>query len=303
MTENIPMMSCPVCGERQNLSLLPFQCKDYTVSGERYAIAHCNHCQHRYTLNPPAENEIGRYYKSDTYVSHSDTQEGFVNKLYHIVRKRALKKKQWVICNDTGKNTGKILDIGCGTGAFLNQMKLAGWEVNGLEPDEDARRLAESHYAIQPQAPDALFSFSAETFDAVTMWHVLEHVHRLDEYLTQIHSILKKDGVFFVAVPNYRSYDAEKYKEFWAGYDVPRHLHHFCAESINTLMQKKGFYIDTLRPMPYDAFYVSLLSEKYIHGKDRLVQGFLNGWRSFQRSSADVRTCSSILYIIRKKEK
>ncbi|MBX7242151.1 MAG: class I SAM-dependent methyltransferase [Bacteroidia bacterium] len=302
MKENMQIMPCTVCGETENLSLLPFQCKDYTVSGEMYAIAQCNHCQHRYTLSPPSEKEIGKYYKSDTYVSHSDTQEGVINKLYHIVRKRALKKKQFVICNDSGKKTGKILDIGCGTGAFLSQMKQAGWNVNGLEPDEDARKQAETLHGIQPQSPEALFTFAPETFDAVTMWHVLEHVHRLDEYLSQIHAILKKEGVFFVAVPNFKSYDAEKYKEFWAGYDVPRHLHHFCPESMHTLMQKNGFYIDKLRPMPYDAFYVSLLSEKYIHGKDRLFHGFLNGWRSFQQSSVDVRTCSSILYIIRKKD-
>lgn len=301
MTKQITTIPCPICNESNHIKLLPFSCKDYTVSGEEYQIAECGNCQHRFTLNPPSEKNIGKYYKSDTYISHSNTQKGLINQLYHIVRKRALVKKQVIICSDTQKSKGTILDIGCGIGAFLGKMKESGWETFGLEPDADARALAESLHGVVPQPPEALFSLPQNTFDAVSMWHVLEHVHRLDEYLSQIYKILKTEGVFFVAVPNFRSPDAENYQGFWAGYDVPRHLHHFCPESMHTLMQKHGFYIDKLRSMPYDAFYVSLLSEKYIHGKDRLLSGFYQGWRSFQQSSADVRVCSSILYIIRKK--
>ena len=302
MTDKLRISPCTACGEDSHLSVLPFRCKDFTVSGEEYALAHCHRCQHRYTLKPPSESEIGKYYQSDTYVSHSNTQEGIVNKLYHIVRKRALKRKNTIIKNDTEKKTGTVLDIGCGIGAFLGQMKHSDWEVTGLEPDEGARKQAENLFGIKPEMPEKLFSFAPESFDAITMWHVLEHVHRLDEYLTQIHKILKKDGVFFVAVPNYRSYDAEKYEAFWAGYDVPRHLHHFSPDSMEFLMQRHDFHIEKLRRMPFDAFYVSLLSEKYMNGKDRLFAGFLTGFRSFQQSNMDVRTCSSVLYVIRKKK-
>jgi 2-polyprenyl-3-methyl-5-hydroxy-6-metoxy-1,4-benzoquinol methylase len=283
------------------LSVLPFTCTDYTVSKEVFSIAHCGHCEHRFTVNPPAENVIGKYYQSEDYVSHSNTQKGLINRLYHIVRLRALKKKREILVADTGKVQGQLLDIGCGIGAFLGTMKAANWEVKGLEPDAGARAQVQNIHGIVAESPEQLFSLAPESYDAVTMWHVLEHVHRLDEYLTQIHTILKKDGVFFVAVPNYSSLDADIYQEKWAAYDVPRHLHHFCPTSMHNLLKQHGFEIDKLRPMPFDSFYVSLLSEKYVHGKIRFISGFWNGWKSFLKARKEVKYCSSLLYVIRKK--
>lgn len=292
---------CPVCKEKTNISIVPFSCIDYTVSKESFALGHCSNCTHRYTLHAPIESEIGKYYKSTEYISHSNTQKGLVNRLYHIVRQYALIKKKYILVSDTAKETGKILDIGCGIGAFLATMKAANWDVKGLEPDENARAQAQNIHGISPDSPDTLFSLTQNSFDAVTMWHVLEHVHRLDDYLQQIHAILKPEGVLFIAVPNYTSLDATIYQDKWAGYDVPRHLHHFSPKSLHTLVQQHGFKIDKIRPMPFDSFYVSLLSEKYIYGKFRFIQGFWNGFKSYLTARKNVGRCSSILYVIKKK--
>lgn len=294
-------MLCPVCKNTENIALLPFQCKDYTVSQELFSIAHCPACSHRFTVNPPAEAEIGKYYHADAYISHSNTQKGLINRLYHIVRKYALRQKYQLILQDTAKQSGSILDIGCGIGAFPATMQAKGWQAKGLEPEPAARQQAKALFGLEVQPSEDLFSLAADSFDAVTMWHVLEHVHRLDDYLAQIHKILKTNGRFFVAVPNYIALDEQIYKQYWAAYDVPRHLHHFCPTSMQKLTKTHGFTVEKIRPMPFDSFYVSLLSEKYKTGSYKFLAGFWNGLRSYLHARKRVETGSSILYVIRKK--
>lgn len=290
--------TCPVCYSQRTQFV--FNVKDYTVSQKEFTVWHCDDCQHRFTADIPSESEIGVYYQSEDYISHTNTQKGLVNRLYHIVRSWALKSKRNTIVKYSGKQQANLLDIGCGTGAFLNTMKLANWTVSGLEPDETARAQAQKNFNFLPESPDKLFAFAEESFDAITMWHVLEHVHKLHPYIAQIHKILKKDGVFFVAVPNYRSLDAEIYQDKWAAYDVPRHLYHFSPESMKTLLQKYGFQIIQHQAMPFDSFYVSLLSEKCKTGKTNLISGFWNGFKSYLQATRNPKRCSSILYIIKK---
>jgi 2-polyprenyl-3-methyl-5-hydroxy-6-metoxy-1,4-benzoquinol methylase len=104
-------------------------------------------------------------------------------------------------------------------------------------------------------------------FDAITMWHVLEHVHDLSAYIQQLKSILRDNGKILIAVPNYTSLDAKIYQQYWAAYDVPRHLYHFSPRSVQMLMEKHGLKIIQYKPMWYDSFYISLLSSKYRNGK------------------------------------
>lgn len=289
---------CPVCGSTKINAILV--AKDYTVSSETFSIWQCNNCLLRFTQDIPVQEEIGAYYKSEEYISHSGTRKGLVNQLYHIVRNFTLKQKLKLVNRESGKKAGSILDIGCGTGEFLNTMKEAKWQVNGLEPDPDAREFARKEYGIQVGPSEDISSLASDSADVISMWHVIEHVHELDNYLEEISRILKKDGLLLIAVPNYQSLDADHYDSQWAAYDVPRHLYHFSPKSMRHLLQKFEFVAEKLSPMPFDAFYVSLLSEKYQHGNMKLIPGAWTGFRSFLRAQRNVENSSSILYIIRR---
>ncbi len=291
---------CPVCQSPKIAFALT--AKDHTVSSEFFDIWHCSRCQARFTQNIPDEASIGNYYKSEEYISHSNTQKGVVNKVYHIVRNFTLRQKRNRVQKLSGLQEGSILDIGCGTGEFLNMMQKSSWQVLGLEPDEEARKGASDNYGIKVQPSLTLFDLEAEQFDVVSMWHVLEHVHQLHEYLETIHSILKSSGIFLIAVPNYQSLDAEKYQASWAAYDVPRHLYHFEANAMKYLLAQYGFELTKMYSMPFDAFYVSLLSEKYKKGKIRLIPAFVSGLRSYFSMVKNVRKGSSILYVARKED-
>ena len=290
--------SCPVCKSTQIQPQL--SAKDYTVSGEIFSIVACNNCTHLFTQNVAQQNEIGKYYASENYISHSDTQIGLVNKLYHSIRKRTLQSKQRLIERETEKSNGNILDIGCGTGAFLNTMKTGGWKITGLEPDETARVKAKTFYGIEPQPSINIFNLSENSYDAITMWHVLEHVHQLHEYIEQLKNVLTKQGKIFIAVPNYTSYDAQHYGQFWAAYDVPRHLYHFSPASMKKLVEQHGLTIKKIKPMWFDSFYVSMLSEQYKNGKGNLIKAFMVGLISNIKALFNPDKCSSLIYIIEK---
>jgi 2-polyprenyl-3-methyl-5-hydroxy-6-metoxy-1,4-benzoquinol methylase len=253
-----------------------------------------------FTQDIPSQNEIGKYYASENYVSHSDTQVGLVNKLYHVVRKKTLAKKKKLIQEVTNLQKGKILDVGCGTGAFLSTMKNAAWEITGLEPDVAARDKAVSLYNIMPLPSPEIFKLPENSFDAITMWHVLEHVHELHEYVIQLKKMITRNGKILIAVPNYTSYDAAYYQADWAAYDVPRHLYHFSPASMKTLMELHGLKIEKMMPMWYDSFYVSMLSEKYKNGKGNIVKSFFIGFISNLKTVLNKEKCSSIIYVISK---
>ena len=253
-----------------------------------------------FTQNVPEQEQIGRYYQSENYISHSDTQKGFINQLYHRIRKITLSSKRKLIQTETGLQTGNILDVGCGTGAFLNTMKYAGWKITGLEPDEGARKTAQSLYKIEPLPSPLIFQLPQAEYDAVTAWHVMEHVHQLHEYVEQIKMILTPKGKAFIAVPNYTSGDATSYKENWAAYDVPRHLYHFSPKSMSELMKMHGMEVIKMKPMWFDSFYVSMLSEQYKNNKGNIVRAFLNGLGSNAKALFNNSKCSSVIYVIQK---
>ena len=298
MSKTITYSQCPVC--RSNHISHVFDVKDHTVSKENFPVWDCRNCTCRFTQNIPDANSIGRYYQSDAYVSHSDTKQGLVNRLYHSVRNYTLKSKRRLVEKESGKKKAILLDVGAGTGAFANEMHNSGWKVIGLEPDKTAKENALKNYSIQLGDMNAIFSFKPETIDVITMWHVLEHVHQLHEYIEAFQNILKKDGTLFIAVPNYTSYDAKKYNECWAAYDVPRHLYHFSPKALNALVKQHGFVIAEYKPMWFDSFYVSMLSEQYENGKQNLFAAFWAGLRSNLRAMNHVKRCSSVIYIIKK---
>lgn len=272
--------------------------RDFHLSGEDFEIWECKDCQLRFTQDVPVESAIGRYYQSEQYISHSNSNKGLVNRLYHFVRRLTLTSKKNLIQQQTGKSTGTLLDIGAGTGAFASYMQTNGWRVTGLEPDDMARKNAREINKISLLPSSDLFELPAASFDVITLWHVLEHIHRLHEYIGQFARILKKDGMLFIAVPNYTSRDAEHYQQYWAAYDVPRHLYHFAPSSLQILLKQHGFRLKKTFPMWFDSYYVSLLSEKYKHGGSRWLSAFWQGSLSNAKAMTGADRCSSLIYVI-----
>lgn len=299
MTETITYQTCPCCG---NANIYPvLEAEDYTVSHEHFSIWECGACTNRFTQQVPAPAAIGKYYQSAEYVSHSETRKGLINRLYHMVRNYTLQSKRKLVQSVSGKQTGVLLDVGAGTGAFAAVMKEAGWQVTGLEPDDIARANALSHHQLTLQTLDDLYHLPDAHFDVITLWHVLEHVHDLHGYLDTFHRILQPGGTLLIAVPNYTSYDAQQYGAQWAAYDVPRHLYHFSPAGMRLLMQNHHFTITSYEPMWFDSYYVSMLSERYRTGKNNLTSAVLKGFRSNQKAVSSYENCSSVIYIIQKK--
>jgi cyclopropane fatty-acyl-phospholipid synthase-like methyltransferase len=220
--------------------------------------------------------------------------------MYHRVRGITLINKRKLVQRSTGLGKGSLLDVGSGTGAFVHEMDRNGWNVAGLEPEEKARKVAKEKYLLELKEPKTLFEWKEESFDAITLWHVLEHVHSLHSYIEQLKMILRSNGRLFIAVPNYTSADAAHYRNYWAAYDVPRHLYHFSPDSMKKLMEIHGLKIVASKPMWYDSFYISLLSSRYKRGKSSLAGALFNGSWSNLRAIFNRNKCSSIIYVISK---
>jgi len=289
------IVHCPVCNNSHTYFAL--KVKDHSVSGEYFDVYECSRCSLRFTHHAPPGDKIGIYYESEDYISHSNTRRGFVNTLYHSVRRHTLSVKFHQIEKFTGLKIGHHLDIGAGTGAFVQYMNEHGWKSQGIEPDLKARELAMTHHKTRLLPAEMFETMLPETFDAVSMWHVLEHVHELFPYLHKVKNILKPRGLAFIAVPNYTSYDGMNYGAFWAAYDVPRHLYHFSPASMKWLLSAAGFQLMGMMPMWYDSFYISLLSEKYKTGHSSLPKGFINGAVSNWKAVKNKERCSSLIYI------
>jgi 2-polyprenyl-3-methyl-5-hydroxy-6-metoxy-1,4-benzoquinol methylase len=286
--------ACPVCKHTSLKKSLV--CTDYTVSKENFELTDCQNCGFRFTNPRPEAQDIGRYYQSEEYISHSDTNKGLISKAYQTVRQITLRSKLNLINEINGGKAGNLLDIGCGTGYFLQTCKNAGWKVAGVEPDDNARRLAESQTGIKIET-DFLQAQYPEGFDVITMWHVLEHVHKLDENLDKLKKLIGKNGYLVIAVPNHASYDAEKYGNQWAAYDVPRHLYHFTPSTMSLLAKKHKLKVVKQEGMKFDAFYVAMLSEKYKNGSISYLNALSTGLASNQKA-ASTGLYSSVIYVL-----
>jgi SAM-dependent methyltransferase len=296
MSHRIHYTNCPVCGSADIAN--EFFATDFTVSNEKFPIASCHLCTAKFTQDVPDASSIGPYYKSEEYISHTNTSRGIINQLYQTVRKRTIRQKRKLIENLTGKKRGSLLDVGSGTGVFVSAMQQHGWQVTGLEPDADARKVASEANGIELDDINRLYELPDNSYDAITLWHVLEHVHDLQGYMRKLKSLLKEKGKLFIAVPNHTCKDAAVYHEYWAAWDVPRHLYHFSPVSMKILVEKHGMRIEAYKPMWYDSFYVSMLSSKYRSGKIKLFESFFNGFRSNWKALGNIQQCSSVIYII-----
>jgi 2-polyprenyl-3-methyl-5-hydroxy-6-metoxy-1,4-benzoquinol methylase len=291
------LKECFGCGGKEfkkHLSL-----KDYFLTQEDFNLFRCSICGLLYTLPRPAANKINSYYESEEYTSHNTNQSSLKNVLYKLARKKALNRKLGMIQNHVSK--GSMLDIGSGTGEFLEHCKNRGWEVIGVEPNDTAREKAINSYGLKIMDNKALKELPKGSYDVITMWHVLEHI---EDPLAQVklnHELLKPGGLFVLALPNYESWDANHYGKFWAAYDVPRHLYHFTRESVQYLSDKTDFNIEEILPLKLDAYYISLLSEKYMNKKPNYIMAAKIGWKSNHAAKMGKFGYSSWVYFLKKK--
>ena len=288
------MNSCPICTTEMKFK---FVTKDYLVTGESFDIVECEACSIRTTTPFPDKKIIGNYYSSDDYISHDDKVSGIFDSIYGLVRTYQLNKKKKLIGKYFNKSNGKILDIGCGAGDFLQYMKENHWNINGVDTSNKARKIANKKLNIKVMDPKDWIN-NKEKYDVITCWHSLEHVHEPWVYLDKIKKSLTLDGFLIVALPNYQSTDAKIYKEFWAAYDTPRHLYHFTIKSMNKTIKPHGLNIESIYRMNFDPFYVSMLSAKHM-GKS-FMSGLINGFKSWTLSIFSKNKCSSLIFIIKK---
>jgi 2-polyprenyl-3-methyl-5-hydroxy-6-metoxy-1,4-benzoquinol methylase len=274
--------------------------KDYSISGEEFKLLYNAELDLYATSPQPKLNELAKYYDSEVYISHTDAKKSFFDKIYQLVKNYTLSKKVKLIDSFNTKEKN-ILDIGCGTGEFLLTAKNKNWQVSGVEPNQKAKDLSKKKLGdevVFNNLDDLILSDKKKYYDVISLWHVLEHIPNYEEYISKLKNLLKDEGVLIIAIPNFKSYDANYYKEFWAAWDVPRHLWHFSQKSILTIFEKEKMKIEKILPMKFDSFYVSLLSEKYKKGKADPFKafwiGFLSNWKAKRKNEY-----SSLIYLIK----
>ena len=284
---------CPLCNSENNHQFLKL--KDYFLTQEEFEIIECENCKLLFTTPCPTPDKIGSYYKSEDYLSHNDEKKGLFAKIYNSVKKINIKNK-FKIAISRQPSAVSLLDIGCGVGDFLLYAKEKGCDITGIEPNNDARKIAEKKLNCKILSPEELQNIPDNAFDVVTMWHVLEHVADLKTEIHHLQRILRKDGRLIVALPNHKSYDAEYYKEKWAAYDVPRHLNHFSQTSIRNIFKETKLQLIDTKLLKWDSFYISMLSEQYMNKKNSFIKGLLTGWKSNIKAKKSGEW-SSLVYI------
>lgn len=271
--------------------------KDYSVSGEEFQLLYNEELDMLETFPQPKAENLSKYYQSEDYISHTDTKRNLIERVYHLVRNVSLKRKLKLI-NSFNLEGNTLLDIGCGTGDFLETALKDNWQITGIEPNENARLIANSKTNNSVFEIEHLVELKANSFDVITLWHVLEHLPNLEMHIKLFKHLLKPNGILLVAVPNFKSYDAMHYKNFWAAYDAPRHLWHFSQSSIKRLFKKEEIELEGILPMQFDSYYVSLLSEKYKSGFMNPIKAFWVGMRSNQKAKHS-KEYSSHIYVLK----
>ena len=270
--------------------------KDFSVSGESFSLLLNEEYQILKTHPQPTLDKLGSYYEFEDYISHTDGKRTLFEKMYHFIKRKAIRDKVSLI-NSYQPLKGRILDIGAGTGDFLLECKNQNWDILGIEPNDKAKGIAVGKGI---KFGDTIEKLESNSFDVITMWHVLEHVPDVEHQVAELKRLLKPSGTIIIAVPNFKSYDANHYKEFWAAYDVPRHLWHFSKTAIEKLFDKQNMNLEDVKPLWFDSFYVSLLSEKYKTGKMNFFSGFFIGLIS-NLSGFFKKEFSSHIYVLKNK--
>lgn len=290
---------CPLCDSKE--TSLFIQTNDFFLTQEPYSIFRCNDCGFTFTQDHPDESLAGNYYSSDEYLSHNDRAGGITGYLYRAIRKVMLFRKRKLVEKACGMKNGKILDIGSGTGHFLAEMKRSGWETAGIEISEKSRQYSAIVHGLDVIDPGLIQFIPSSSCDCITLWHTLEHFQYPFRYAEEIRRILKPEGVCIIALPNCSSYDAGFYRKFWAAWDVPRHLWHFSPSTLGFFADKARFLVKTVRRLPLDVFYISIISEKYRGTIPYFIWGLARGFWFYLLSFLNRQRSSSLIYFLRKK--
>ncbi len=292
----ISLEECPLCKNKNFVAKIT--CNDHTSSKENFNIVSCETCEFTFTNPRPENKKIGDYYKSDMYISHTNNSKGMFNWIYQNVRTYTIANKVSLLKKI--KKEGLHLDIGCGTGEFLNACKKSGYRTEGVEPSILARNKAIENYKLSVSKDSNLKQYQDSKFDSISMWHVLEHVPNLNETISEMYRILKPNGKIIIGVPNHKCWDAIFYKKHWAAWDVPIHFWHFSKITIELIFKNCKFKLIKTKPMIFDSFYVSLLSEEFKYGKRNYIRGFLIGLISNLFGVFTKKGHSSIIYVFEK---
>lgn len=249
--------ACNLCASDQ--AELYCEGRDRQLGGERrFRFVRCRQCGLIY-LNPrPLRDEMSRYYPDDyePFVRPSCSQSGSLAQWGYA---RYLEKRRKALMR--WKESGLLLDVGCATGDFLAHMAQYDWQVQGVEPSLSASERARQEHHLDVLTGDLSQSrFPDRHFDVVTLWDVLEHLHDPLGALTEIHRILKDDGLLVIELPSTRCFDARLFGPYWIGLDVPRHLYVFPPAPLKAMLRKAGFQIFSRRCSSggYGAFMLSL---------------------------------------------
>ena len=288
--------NCPLCKAAETNPFLT--CTDNLVSREKFHLFKCTRCSFIFTNDYPGESDSALYYESDEYISHTDSQKLLFEKIYRQARNIMLGRKRKVVSKASGLTAGNILDIGCGTGHFLNEMKQSGWKTTGVEINRKAREYASENFNLNVIPPSEIISLPDRTFDSVTLWHALEHLHDPYEWFGAIKRLLKTGGKVIVALPNCLSFDAAHYGSEWAAWDVPRHLWHFSPETFDLFIRKAGFKTTGMKVLPFDVYYISILSEKHKGSSFPEMKGILTGFLYSLLSFFRPGRSSSLIYLL-----
>ena len=286
--------TCPICGSTNHDTLMIV--KDHSTSQEQFNISQCGSCGFRFTNPIPTEDNMGRYYDNPNYISHTNSKRGLFGTVYQAARQRALKQKlSWI---KEFKTAGVLIDYGSGTGEFLNYCQQRGWNVRGFEISDSARDMSVANYGLTVDKPGRFKEVEDNSVDVISLWHVLEHLENLQETVKTLVSKLKQGGVLVLALPNAESWDAKAYGTYWAAWDVPIHLYHFTKNDVKRLADMNGLSMEKIIKMPFDSYYVSLLSEEYKAGRKNWIKATVNGALSNLKAGKD--NSSSLTYILKK---
>ncbi|MBR6177640.1 MAG: class I SAM-dependent methyltransferase [Bacteroidales bacterium] len=287
---------CPYC--QSDSSDLHLKLKDYFLTQEDFEIYRCPHCGLLFTWPRPNDSELGKYYKSDDYLSHNESKKGIIPFIYNRVKRVNIKNK-FNIATTAAKGK-RMLDFGCGVGDFIFYAKQKGYEVVATDVSDNARNAAAKKLGTPLPSPQQVFEMPDNSFDIITMWHVLEHIGDLKTQIFHLDRLLAQDGRLVIALPDYLSYDAQHYQEMWAAYDVPRHLNHFDKNSLQNLFSTTQLKLVDTKPLKWDSYYISMMSEKYRGASLSFVRGLVQGFKS-NRAARKSGEYSSMVYIFERK--
>ena len=247
-------VNCIICENNESVDYLQLTDR-LSILPTNYHLVQCQ-CSFVY-LNPrPKIDNISSYYPSEKYDPHYMSNKSIWIKFYHFVQFFTLRWKYSKIPDI--HRSRNLLDIGAGQGEFASFMSKRGWNVVIQDANIDIidKNIPHDYNFVK----DLQQINESESFNVITLWHSLEHIHNIKDLYSQINRLLAPEGVLLIAVPNLQAPEKKSFGVKWAAYDAPRHLYHFHPDSIKRLCMKYDFKIVRKFSLFQDSPYNILLS-------------------------------------------